>query len=125
MTNGAPAGQIILVVENNELLKMFMANLVEKAGFVVLRASNADEALPILERRSDVAMMITNVVMHGSMNGAELAHAVDSRWPSVKIIVVSGHVGLSEQDLPAKSLLFNKPYHDDALLFEIRTSLAA
>ena len=125
MTNGAPARQIILVVENNELLKMFMANLVEKAGFGVLRASNADEALLILERHPDVAMMITNVVMHGAMNGAALAHVVDSRWPSVKIIVVSGQKGLSEQDLPVKSLLFSKPYHDDELLFEIRALLAA
>ena len=124
MTNSTHAGQIVLVVENNELLKMFLANLVEKAGLGVLRANNADEALPILEGRSDVAMMITNVVMHGSMNGAELAHAVDSRWPSVKIIVVSGQAGLSEHDLPANSLLFNKPYHDDELLFEIRASLA-
>jgi len=125
MTNSTPAGQIILVVENNELLKMFLANLVENAGFGVLRASNADEALPILERRPDVAMVITNVVMKGSLNGTELAHAVDSRWPSVKMIVVSGLAGLSEHDLPVKSLLFNKPYHDDELLFEIRASLAA
>ena len=125
MTNGTPAGQIVLIVENNEILKMFMANLVEKAGFTVIRARNADEALPVLERRSDIAMMITNVVMHGSMNGTELAHTVGNRWPSVKIIVVSGQARLSEDDLPAKSLLFSKPYHDDELLFEIRSLLAA
>jgi two-component system, response regulator PdtaR len=125
LTNGTPAGQAILVVENNELLKLFMVNLVEKAGFVAIQASNADEALPILECRSDIALMVTNIVMQGSMNGADLAHAVDNRWPSVKIIVVSGQRGLSEQDLPAKSLLLSKPYHNEELVFEIRSLIEA
>jgi CheY-like chemotaxis protein len=121
ITKGAPSGQVILVVENNELLKVFMANLVGTAGFVALQASNADEALTILELRPDIALLVTNVVMHGSMDGAELAHAVCNRWPAVKIMVVSGKAGLSEQDLPAKSVFFSKPYHDEELVFEIRS----
>jgi two-component system, response regulator PdtaR len=60
------------------------------------------------------------VAMRGSMNGMELAHAVDKRWPSVKIIVVSGQPGLSEADLPVSSLFLAKPYHDDEMAFEIR-----
>jgi two-component system, response regulator PdtaR len=125
MTNGTPAGQVILVVETNELVKLFMVNLVQAAGFAAIHASNADEALPILERRSDIALLVTNVAMQGSMNGAEFAHAVDNRWPSVKIIVVSGQAGLSERDLPTKSLLFSKPYHDEELVFEIRAQIGA
>jgi DNA-binding NtrC family response regulator len=125
MTKAAAAVPAILVVENNELLKFFMVNLVEKAGFVAIQAANADEALPILERRPDIALMVTNVVMDGSMNGAELAHTVDNRWPKIKIIVVSGKRGLSEQDLPTKSLLFEKPYHDEELVFEIRAQFGA
>jgi hypothetical protein len=59
--------------------------------------------------------------MAGSMNGVSLAHAVDDRWPSIKIIVVSGQAGLSESDLPPKALFFTKPYHDEEMIFEIRS----
>jgi DNA-binding NtrC family response regulator len=121
MTKSAQAGQAILIVENHKLLRLFMVGLVATAGFEAIQASNADEALLILECRSDIALLVTNVVMHGSMDGAELAHAVDIRWPSVKIIVVSGKRGLMESDLPRKSLLLAKPYHHDEMVFEIRS----
>jgi DNA-binding NtrC family response regulator len=87
---------------------------------VALQASNAEEAMTVLEARPDVALLVTNVTMRGSMNGVELAHAVDKRWPSVKIIVVSAQPGLSEADLPVSSLFLAKPYHDDEMAFEIR-----
>jgi DNA-binding NtrC family response regulator len=125
MTTSTHAKRAILIVENHTLLRMFMVGLVEAAGFEAIEVSNADEALPILECRSDIALLITNVVMHGSMDGVELAHAVDIRWPSVKIIVVSGKRGLVENDLPRKSLFLAKPYHDEEMVFEIRSLIGA
>ena len=107
----------VLVVENNILLKMFIADLIEDAGFIVIQVCDADEAITILEGHSDISLLVTNVVMYGSMNGVELAHAVDTRWPSIPIIVVSGKPGLSQNDLPLKSVLFDKPYHDEQFLF--------
>jgi CheY-like chemotaxis protein len=115
------APRAALVVEDNALLRLFMSDLVVMGGFVALQASNAHEAITVLELRPDVALLVTNVTMRGSMNGVELAHAVDKRWPSVKIIVVSAQPGLSETDLPVSSLFLAKPYHDDELAFEIRT----
>jgi two-component system, response regulator PdtaR len=120
MTKDKHAARAVLVVEDNALLKLFMSDLVVAGGFVALQASNADEAMTVLESRPDVALLVTNVAMRGSMNGVELAHAVDKRWPSVKIIVVSGQPGLSEADLPVSGLFLAKPYHDDELAFEIR-----
>jgi two-component system, response regulator PdtaR len=125
MTKSAHAGRAVLIVENRDLLRLFMVGLVETAGFEVILASNADEALPILECRSDIALLVTNVIMRGSMDGVELAHAVDIRWPSVKIIVVSGHRGLKESDLPRKSLLLAKPYHDEEMVFAIHSLIGA
>jgi CheY-like chemotaxis protein len=121
MTKDKHAARAILVVEDNALLKLFMSDLVVAGGFVALQASNADEAVTLLEARPDIALLVTNVVMRGSMNGVELAHAVDKRWPSVKIIVVSAQPGLSEADLPVSSLFLAKPYHDEELAFEIRS----
>jgi DNA-binding NtrC family response regulator len=115
----------VLIVENHDLLRLFLVGLVEMAGFEAIQVSNADEALPILERRSDIALLVTNVIMQGSMDGVELAHAVDNRWPSIKIIVVTGKPGLRESDLPKKSLFLSKPYHDEEMLFEIRSLIGA
>jgi DNA-binding NtrC family response regulator len=117
--------QTALVVENNEILKLCMVNLVEMAGFKAVEASNADEAMLVLKSRCDIALLVTNVVMSGSMDGAELAHAVDDQWPSIRIIVISGKRGLSESDLPMKSLFFAKPYHDEEILFEIRSLIGS
>ena len=120
MANNKQAARAVLVVEDNALLNLFMSDLVVAGGFVALQASNADEAIAVLESRTDVALLITSVAMRGGMNGVELAHAVDKRWPSVKIIVVSAQTGLSEADLPVRSLFLAKPYHDEELSFEIR-----
>jgi DNA-binding NtrC family response regulator len=101
-----------------------LVGLVETAGFEAIQAQNADEALPILEGRSDIALLVTSVVMDSDMDGVELAHTVDIRWPSIKIIVVSGKRGLIESDLPRKSVFLAKPYHDEEMVFEIRSLLA-
>lgn len=115
----------VLIVEKHELLRLSLVGLVEIAGFEAIQVRTADEALPILASRPDIALLVTNVIMQGSMDGAELAHAVASRWPSVKIIVVTGKAGFSESDLPKKSLFFAKPYHDEEMLFEIRSLTGA
>ena len=125
MTKNTPAKRAVLIVEHNTLLRLCMAALVEITGCAALQAANADEALPILESRSDIALLVTNVVMDGSMDGVELSHAVDIRWPSVKIIVTSAKPGLTERDLPSKCLLLPKPYHDNEMIFEMRALMGA
>jgi DNA-binding NtrC family response regulator len=115
----------ILVVEDSEILKLCMVDLLERAKFTVVQARNAEEALVALEQRTDIALMITNVVMLGRMDGVELAHAVNARWPFIQNIVVSGKKGLSETDLPKKSLFLAKPYQENELMFEIRALLGS
>lgn len=66
----------ILIVEDDQLLKFLTVNIVEEAGFVALHAASADEAVAILESRSDVALLLTDIDMPGSMDGLKLAHAV-------------------------------------------------
>ena len=63
----------------------------EDAGFAVLEASNADEALAILESRSDIRAVFTDIRMPGSMDGWELAGAIRRRWPPMHLIVASAH----------------------------------
>jgi DNA-binding NtrC family response regulator len=119
MAQNKVTARAVLVVEYDGLLNLSMSNLVEAAGFLAVPASSADEAVPILEARSDIALLITNVVTRSGMTGLELVHQVDKRWPSVKMIVVSGKPGISEDDLPLKCLFLAKPYHDEEMAFEI------
>jgi two-component system, response regulator PdtaR len=121
MTDGNPAPQAILIVEDDQLLKLLTVDIVEEAGFVALEAGSADEAVAILESRSDIALLLTDINMPGSMDGIKLAHAVRNRWPPIKIIVVSARVRLSEGDLPTDSRFLAKPYHSATMISEIRS----
>ena len=83
---------VILIVEDEFLLRMDSVEILELAGFEVISATNADEAIAILSARSDVHLVFTDIQMPGSMDGLKLASFVRDRWPPIKIVVTSGHV---------------------------------
>jgi two-component sensor histidine kinase/CheY-like chemotaxis protein len=121
----APAETNVLVVEDEMVLRMRAVDIVEDAGFNAVEAVSADEALSILETRSDIALLFTDIQMPGSMDGLQLAHAVHVRWPSIKIILVSGHVELSDGDKPADSLFFGKPLDVKEMIGELQAMVGA
>ena len=100
----------VLIVEDEPLVRLCAVETVEAAGFTVIEAANADEAIRILEDRSDIHVVFTDIHMPGSMDGLKLAHAVRNRWPPIKIIVTSGRESVAEQELPAGGRFFAKPY---------------
>ena len=101
---------VILVVEDEFLLRMDAAEMVAAAGFAVVEAANADEAIEILETRSDIAVVFTDIQMPGTMDGLRLARAVRGRWPPIKIVATSGHLTVTETDLPEGGRFLPKPY---------------
>jgi CheY-like chemotaxis protein len=104
----------VLVVEDEMLLRMRAVDIVEDAGFTPIEAVNADEALAILESRSDIDLLFTDIQMPGSMDGLKLAHAVHQRWPSIKIILVSGKLTPTEAEKPIDSRFFWKAARGEA-----------
>jgi CheY-like chemotaxis protein len=100
----------VLVVEDDEVLRMCVAEVVTDAGFSPVEAANADEAFAILQNRSDIALLFTDIQMPGSMDGLDLARTVHDRWPAIKIILVSGRVEVSEHERPVNSRFFQKPF---------------
>jgi CheY-like chemotaxis protein len=100
----------ILVVEDEPLVRMDLADQLSDQGYTVHEAGNADDAIILLERFSNIRLIITDIDMPGSMDGLKLAAAVRDRWPPVKIIVVSGHHTIEVTDLPDGSMFFSKPY---------------
>ena len=101
---------VILVVEDEFLLRMDAAVMIAAAGFAVVEAANADEAIDILETRSDIAVVFTDIQMPGAMDGLRLARAVRGRWPPIKIVATSGHLTVTDTDLPEGGRFLPKPY---------------
>jgi CheY-like chemotaxis protein len=111
---------VVLIVEDEMMLRMSAVDMVEDAGYTPLEAQDAAEAVAILESRSDVALMCTDIQMPGQMDGVGLAHAVHERWPVIKIIVVSGQLKLHDLDLPPRSRFLGKPLNAGEVIAEMR-----
>jgi CheY-like chemotaxis protein len=101
---------VVLVVEDDLLLRMHAADMIAEAGYDVVEVGNADEAIAILEARSDIEVIFTDIQMPGSMDGLKLARYVNGRWPPIKIIATSGYFAICERDLPKGGIFLSKPY---------------
>ncbi|WP_298873155.1 response regulator [uncultured Bradyrhizobium sp.] len=111
---------VILIVEDEFLLRMDSVEILEDAEFEVISAANADEAIAILSARSDVHLVFTDIQMPGSMDGLKLASFVRDRWPPIKIVATSGHVRAAAKDLPEGSVFLPKPYRGVELIATLR-----
>ncbi len=102
------------------VLRMRAVDIVEDAGFVPIEAVSADEAIEILESRDDISLLFTDIQMPGSMDGLKLAHAVHTRWPHIKIILVSGQIAVTDAEKPADSRFFPKPLEIQQMILELQ-----
>ena len=110
---------VVLVVEDEILIRELVAEEVEEAGYSVVVAHNADQAIAILEARQDIHLVFTDIDMPGSMDGLKLAAAVRDRWPPVHIIITTGKVRPLE--IPANALFIPKPYVGENVVAAMRT----
>ncbi len=107
------------------VLRMRALDIVHDAGFNAVEAVNADQAMTILESRSDISLLFTDIQMPGSIDGLKLAHAVHKRWPGIKIVLVSGQVRLTDADKPADSRFFGKPLEVKQMIAELQDMVGA
>jgi len=114
---------VILVVDDSAIIRMGAVDLVVHAGYEALEASNAEEAIRLLEARTDIVLVFTDVGMPGTMDGIKLAHYIRTRWPPVKLIVASGRSIIQQSRLPEGSQFVPKPYNDSTIVEQIRRML--
>ena len=105
---------LIMVVDDDVLERMGAADMFLDAGYRVLEAGNADEALRLFETNTDIRVLFTDVSMSGSMSGADLALDVAKRWPAIGIIMTSGRP--RPDKLPLSMRFHDKPYEPTAVL---------
>jgi two-component system, response regulator PdtaR len=103
---------VVLLVEDDPLLRFFVSDLLDDAGFEAIETGRADEALMWLEVRDDVRVIVTDIHMPGPLNGLELAHLVHRRWPGILVLVVSGVAKPNGAELPEGGRFVAKPYED-------------
>ncbi|MEJ8308720.1 response regulator [Agrobacterium larrymoorei] len=118
------AKHVVLVVEDDPLLRMMAVDMVEDAGFSAIEAGGADEALEILQTRPDVGVLFTDVDMPGTMDGVQLARLACQTDRPIRIVITSGQHRLDQETLPPRSIFFPKPY-DLNIVTEVLRKIAA
>ena len=120
-----PGRSVVLIVEDEPLVRMMVIELFEDEGFEVLEAANADEALGIFGERDDVALLFTDVEMPGSIDGYALARWVYVNRPAVKTMIVSGRALPRAGDVPDGAAFVGKPYDHDDVMRRVQTMMAS
>ncbi len=110
----------VLVVEDEAMIRIGAVQMLEDAGFAVVEASNAVDALAILENRNDIRAVFTDIHMPGTLDGLRLAHMVRGRWPPIHLIVTSGLIPPNDDDLPPGGRFIRKPYEPAHVIATIR-----
>lgn len=105
--NHAP---LILVVEDEPLIRALVADVLAERGLEVREASTANEALAIMAQRPDVKVLFSDINMPGALDGLELAHQVHRQWPDVELILTSGRDKISKEHIPDDGTFISKPY---------------
>jgi two-component system, response regulator PdtaR len=119
------AKPVVLVVEDELLVRILQVDILREAGFRVAEAENADEAFDMLRSRSEIVAVLTDVNMPGSLNGFEFAQLVKQGWPEVGVLVISGKTQPGPRDLPVGVEFVLKPVRPAALVERIRALVPA
>ena len=107
---------VVLVVEDEALLRMNAVDLVEDAGFEAVEAANSRQAVRVLESRSDIGIILSDIYMPPGIDGMALVAIVHDRWPLIAIILVSGQIPAGDVKVPEGGVFLSKPYRDTDLV---------
>ena len=112
---------LVLVVEDEALVRVVLVDVLEEAGFRVIEAEHAAAALEVLELyASQIHVLFTDIHMPGAMNGIELAHHAAASWPKVALLITSAQPYPTQSQMPLNALFLSKPYRHDRVIYHIR-----
>lgn len=111
---------VVLIVEDDFLLRIDAAEMIKAAGFEAIEAANADQAIQVLEARYDITVVFTDIQMPGSMDGLALAHHTARNWPKIALLITSARPRPDQERFPKKSRFLAKPYRHHHVIRHIR-----
>lgn len=106
---GGRHGIVVLIVEDEPIQRLDMADMVERAGLEAVDCVNADQAIAILEERTDICLVLSDIDMPGTMDGLKLAACIRRRWPPIRLVLTSAGRKPRLEDLPAEAVYLPKP----------------
>jgi DNA-binding NtrC family response regulator len=103
--------KVVVIAEDESLIRMYAADVLIAAGFEVIEATDAAEALAALEaRNATISVLFTDIHMPGPIDGLTLAHHARRKWPGIGLLVTSGKGRPDRSALPPKCRFLAKPY---------------
>lgn len=124
MTGVEDMPQTVLIVEDEGVVRCDAAETLRDAGLDVLEAADAEQALAVVERRHDIAVLFTDIEMPGRMNGLELARRVRETHPAIHLLLTSGQVTPALGDMPRDGDFLAKPYSPETMTRAVVRMLA-
>jgi len=113
----------VLVVEDDPILMMSLVDFVEQAGCEPVEANSVREAIQILETRTDIRTVFTDLDMRGSTAGMQLALSIRDRWPPIELLMVSSQPWDASQ-IPSRGVVLGKPFDRRRIVAAIRAFAA-
>jgi len=118
--------ETILVVDDNSGVRAVTVNQLAELGYSTIHAGDAAQALEMLQHHPEVALLFSDVMMPGGMNGYELMREAKQRYPALEVLLTSGYASRSMLNLPAGDNLpeiINKPFRMRELALKLRRIL--
>lgn len=125
VNRGEAKQTVVLVVEDDVLIRLNNTAILEEAGYRVFAAGDAQEALAILQQEPAIHLLFSDIDMPGGMNGIALAELVQRRWPNTRILLGSGQHWISDRAVPNEGRFLRKPYADELVIEEVGALLGA
>ena len=122
MPHGAPRS--VLVVDDEPILRLFACEALEDAGYEVVGASSADEAIALLRRGTPFGAVLTDIEMPGDLDGLELAWNIQAHWPEITVVITSGRKLPRPDEIPRAASFLPKPFSAERLVDTLRSSSA-
>jgi CheY-like chemotaxis protein len=114
----------VLLVEDDELQRMSLADTMEEQGFTVLEATNGIEALKQIEKHPEVRLVFTDIQLTGEIDGLDLLRVVNMRWPHISLLTASGRVRPHYAELPTHARFIQKPLQEREIMKQMNELLA-
>lgn len=114
----------ILIVEDDEMLRYLIVDAMSLLDVEVTACSTADEAALLLDRAPPFSVVMTDIWMPGLLSGWDLSNLVQARWPSLPIVISSGHRRVDVSLLPPHISFLPKPWDLDALLAAVENAIS-
>jgi CheY-like chemotaxis protein len=115
--------KMVLVVEDELLVRVVTSQTLAEAGYLILEAGTGDEALRIITAGAPLSAVVTDIEMPGALDGLELAKAIETRWPEIAIVIISGRRLPAPDELPPKAVFLPKPYSPGRLIAAVGAAL--